>query len=147
MEVTFRVNYHDNSYDETFHPVDTDLVFEVIRGVLGDDYMEELETVQYNGVTVHPHTTMADFGVQDDVTYEFDIHFPHPDENSDDDDIPSPSTNGSSSDEEIWYTPPTATGQVAAQPVHPAQPVPPTQADPFAQLVPATDDGYESEVY
>ena len=144
MEVTFRVNYHDNSYDETFYPVDTDLVFEVIRAVIGGDYMDELETVQYNGVTVHPHTTMAEFGVEDDVLYEFDIHFPHPDESSDDDDrvLPSPSTSGSSSDEEIWYTPPQA-----------FQPVPPAQPDPFevyAQLFTGTNQDYgldEDEVY
>ena len=136
---------HGTESDDGFTGVEGhELIFDFITSILGTDEMNFVEAVRYNGLSVNQINTVNDLLMTDDGTYRFQIHYLTPDEDSDDDDrvLPSPSTSGSSSDEEIWYTPPQA-----------FQPVPPAEPDPFevyAQLFTGTNQNYgldEDEVY
>lgn len=124
ISVTFRyVNIDQDDYEHTLESdFDTDLVFTHIRPMLGEGDMNRLETVTYNGDTVHPETTFADLGMVDGGSYHLDVYFPRADEDSDDYSdrvLLSPDTDASVSDWEGWDTPPTT--QVEDQAHHTAE--------------------------
>ena len=90
--------------DDEFTGVEgNELIFDFVTTILGTDEMNFVEAVRYNGLSVNQINTVTDLLMTDDGTYRFQIHYLTPDEDSDDDDrvLSSPSTNGSSSDEEI----------------------------------------------
>jgi hypothetical protein len=90
--------------DDEFTGVEgNELIFDFVTTILGTDEMNFVEAVRYNGLSVNQINTVTDLLMTDDGTYRFQIHYLTPDEDSDDDDrvLPSPSTSGSSSDEEI----------------------------------------------
>ena len=121
------INIIGDDYESTLQSdFDSDLVFTYIHPMLGDDNMNRLEAVTYNGGTVHPHTTLADLGMVDGGEYHLDVHFPVADENSDDYSdrvLPSPYTSGDSTDDEVWYTFQTTTATTAQVPVGGQHPV------------------------
>ena len=121
------INIIGDDYESTLQSdFDSDLVFTYIHPMLGDDNMNRLEAVTYNGDTVHPDTTLADLGMVDGGEYILDVHFPRLDENSDDYSdrvLPSPYTSGDSTDDEVWYTFQTTTATTAQVPVGGQHPV------------------------
>ena len=121
------INIIGDDYESTLQSdFDSDLVFTYIHPMLGDDNMNRLEAVTYNGGTVHPDTTLGDLDMVDGGEYHLDVHFPVADENSDDYSdrvLPSPYTSGDSTDDEVWYTFQTTTATTAQVPVGGQHPV------------------------
>ena len=121
------INIIGDDYESTLQSdFDSDLVFTYIHPMLGDDNMNRLEAVTYNGDTVHPETTLGDLDMVDGGSYHLDVYFPVADENSDDYSdrvLPSPYTSGDSTDDEVWYTFPATTATTAQAPAEEHHPV------------------------
>ena len=135
MGITFTVrygNFYGDGYENTLErDVESDLVFDYIRPMIGDNDMNRLESVTYNDGeyprTVHLDTTLADLGMLDGFSYALNVRFPVADEDSDDYSdrvLPSPDTDASVSDWEgwePWETHPTAAAQAPDEEQHPVE--------------------------
>jgi hypothetical protein len=102
--VVYLVRDETEADDEFTGVVGNELIFDFVTTILGTDDMNFVEAVRYNGLSVNQINTVTDLLMTDDGTYRFQIHYLTRDEESDDDDtVPSsPSTNASSSDEDVW---------------------------------------------